>query len=339
MTSQYLVTGGTGFLGSALVRRLVHAGHRVRVLDNNSRGKNVRLSDVAGHFELVEGDIRDAATTERVTRGVDTVCHLAFLNGTEFFYDRPDLVLDVGVKGMVNVMDACIANKVRDFVLVSSSEVYQEPPSIPTDESVPLSIPDPLNPRYSYAAGKIISEVMAINYGRKHFDRVVIVRPHNVYGPDMGWEHVIPQFVVRITDLCAREASDLIRLPMQGTGHESRAIVFIEDFTNGLMLAIEKGKHLGIYHIGTIEEITIARLASLLGEVFGRRIEVVPGKAADGGPLRRCPDITKLRALGYNPRYTLREALPIVVDWYRENAHKDPHASKHNDRAYSGAAH
>ena len=338
MTPQYLVTGGTGFLGSALVRRLVHAGHRVRVLDNNSRGRNGRLSDVAGHFELVEGDIRDAATVERVTRGVDTVCHLAFLNGTEFFYDYPDLVLDVGVKGMVNVMDACIANKVRDFVLVSSSEVYQEPPSIPTDESVPLSIPDPLNPRYSYAAGKIISEVMAINYGRKHFDRVVIVRPHNVYGPDMGWEHVIPQFVVRMTDLCAREASGLIRLPIQGTGHESRAFVFIEDFTNGLMLAIEKGKHLGIYHIGTMEEITIARLANLLGEVFGRRIEVVPGKSADGGPLRRCPNINKLRALGYNPCYTLREALPIVVDWYRENAHKDPHASKHNDRAYSGAA-
>jgi len=328
--NSYLVTGGTGFLGSALVRRLVREGNRVRVLDNNSRGSAQRLADMAGQFELVEADIRDAVTVERATRGIDTVCHLAFVNGTEFFYTCPELVLDIGVKGMVNVLDACIANGVRELVLASSSEVYQEPPSIPTDESVPLSIPDPLNPRYSYAAGKIISELMAINYGRKHFDRVVIFRPHNVYGPDMGWEHVIPQFILRMTELCVREASDPIQFPIQGTGHQSRAFVFIEDFTDGLMLAIEKGEHLGIYHIGTIEELDMSQLAHLVAECFGRRIEVVPGKAAQGGTARRCPDITKLSALGYKPRYKLREALPIVVGWYRGNAHKDPRASKHN---------
>lgn len=331
MAKSYLVTGGTGFLGNALVRRLVHSGCRVRVLDNNSRGSAGRLSDLAGQFELVEADIRDPAAVKRATRGVDSVCHLAFLNGTEFFYNCPDLVLDIGVKGIVNVLDGCVANNVRDLVLVSSSEVYQEPPSIPTDESVPLSIPDPLNPRYSYAAAKITSELMTINYGRKHFDRVVIVRPHNVYGPDMGWEHVIPQFIVRMTELCARNTSDLGRFPIQGTGDQSRAFVFIEDFTDGLMLAIEKGEHLGIYHIGTEEELTIARLACLIAECLNRRIAVVPGQAASGGPLRRCPDISKLSALGYRPRYSLRQALPAVVSWYRENAYRDPHALKHKN--------
>ena len=69
---------------------------------------------------------------------------------------------------------------------------------MPTDESAPLAIPDPLNPRYSYGGGKLISELMAINYGRKYFDRVLIFRPHNVYGPDMGWEHVVPQFALRL---------------------------------------------------------------------------------------------------------------------------------------------
>ena len=69
---------------------------------------------------------------------------------------------------------------------------------MPTDESVPLVVPDPLNPRLSYGAGKIISEMMAINFGRKHFERVLIFRPHNVYGPDMGFDHVIPQFAVRL---------------------------------------------------------------------------------------------------------------------------------------------
>ena len=127
---------------------------------------------------------------EKATQGMDEVHHLAFVNGTEFFYSQPDLVLDVGVRGMVNVIDACRKHGIGTLVLASSSEVYQTPPKVPTDETAPLAIPDPLNPRYSYGGGKLISELMAINYGRKYFNRVLIFRPHNVYGPDMGWEHV-----------------------------------------------------------------------------------------------------------------------------------------------------
>ena len=182
----YLVTGGLGFIGSALVRRLVKVGHKVRVLDNQFRSSCTHLKDIEKKFEFIEGDIRDAEVVHRAMRGVDSVWHLAFINGTENFYSKPDLVLEVGVKGMVNVLDACIKEKVGELMLASSSEVYQTPSVVPTNEQVSLSIPDPLNPRYSYAAGKIISELMAINYGRKYLDRVVIFRPHNVYGPDMG---------------------------------------------------------------------------------------------------------------------------------------------------------
>ena len=132
--------------------------------------------------------------------GVDEIHHLAYVNGTEFFYSAPELVLDVGVRGMINVIDACRANSVGTLVLASSSEVYQTPPHTPTDETAPLVVPDPLNPRFSYGGGKIISELMAINYGRKDFERVLIFRPHNVYGPDMGFEHVIPQFCRRLQD-------------------------------------------------------------------------------------------------------------------------------------------
>ncbi len=252
MSRSFLVTGGTGFLGSALVRRLIQAGHRVRVFDNNSRGRAERLSDVDGQFEYVEGDIRDAAATLAAVDGVDVVCHLAFINGTAFFYSRPDLVLEVAVKGMSNVLDACLEKGVRELVLTSSSEVYQSPLVIPTDEQVALTIPDVLNPRYSYAAGKIINEVMALNYGRRHFDRVVIVRPHNVYGPDMGWEHVIPQLVLRMKGL-AGSPLDPVPFPIQGTGTQTRSFVYIEDFIDGLMLAINRGVHRGIYHVGTME--------------------------------------------------------------------------------------
>ncbi len=138
---------------------------------------------------------------------MDEVHHLAFVNGTEFFYSAPELVLDVGVKGMINVIDACRAEGVGKLILASSSEVYQTPPHVPTDETAPLVVPDPTNPRYSYGGGKIISELMAINYGRKFFERVLIFRPHNVYGPDMGWEHVVPQFAMRLKDM-TRQAAD-----------------------------------------------------------------------------------------------------------------------------------
>ena len=86
-------------------------------------------------LELVQGDIRDAAAVRQATRGVDGVCHLAYINGTEFFYTKPRLVLEVAVKGMMNVLDACWRHGVRDLVLASSSEVYQTPPHVPTDET------------------------------------------------------------------------------------------------------------------------------------------------------------------------------------------------------------
>jgi len=187
-TKKYLITGGTGFIGSALVKRLVEEGNSVRVLDNDIRGAAERLNDINSEIELIKGDIRDAKAVQEACKGVNSVIHLAYINGTEYFYKMPELVLEVGVKGMMNVIDGCIKENVKEIVLASSSEVYQSPPKIPTDETAPLSIPDPLNPRYSYGAGKIISELLTLNYGRKHFDRVVIFRPHNVYGPDIGWK-------------------------------------------------------------------------------------------------------------------------------------------------------
>jgi len=118
----YLVTGGAGFVGSALVRRLVRDGYRVRVLDNQSRGSTTRLRDLGDDVEFIEADVRDPEAVHRATKGVDGICHLAFINGTEFFYTKPELVLDVGVKGIVNVLDACQAHRVGELVLVSTSE-------------------------------------------------------------------------------------------------------------------------------------------------------------------------------------------------------------------------
>ena len=320
MKKKYLVTGGTGFIGSALVHALVKAGHSVRVFDNDSRGSKESLKDVLKDLELVVGDIRNPDDVLKASKNIDSVFHLAFVNGTEFFYTKPELVLEVGVKGMVNVLDACLKNKIGELILASSSEVYQAAPKVPTDENVGLSIPDPLNPRYSYGAGKIISEIMAVNYGRKFFDKVMIFRPHNVYGPNMGWEHVIPQFVLRMKEIVNASKEKEIQFPIKGSGEETRAFVFIDDFIDGLMLLKDKGKHLEIYHIGTQEEISIKLVAKELGKYFQREVEIVPGELAKGGTPRRCPSIAKMQALGYQPKYKFAQGLPIIAQWYVENA-------------------
>jgi UDP-glucose 4-epimerase len=319
---KYLVTGGTGFIGAAVVRRLLADGAEVRILDDNSRGALRRLEGVLDRVQLVHGDVRDPRAVHEATAGVDAVCHLAFVNGTEFFYEKPELVLEVGVKGIVNVLDACRSHGVRRFILASSSEVYQTPPTIPTPEDVPLVVPDPLNARYSYGGGKIISELMAINYGRTLFDELFIFRPHNVFGPDMGWEHVVPQFALRVNALASETPTGPLPFPIQGRGTETRAFVYVDDFVDGFM-AMLKGAP-GIYHIGTDEEVSIRRVAELVGQCFGREVQVQPGRLQPGSTERRCPDISKLRRLGYAPRVPLQDALARTIAWYRKNADLAP---------------
>ena len=331
-TKRYLITGGTGFIGSALVRRFVKEGFSVCVLDNDSRGSKERLADVYKDIEFIKGDIRDPQVVRRACRKIDCVYHLAYVNGTEFFYSMPDVVLDVGVNGMMNVMDACLKENVGEMILASSSEVYQKAAIVPTDESVGYSIPDPLNPRYSYACGKIISESILINYGRKYFKRVIIFRPHNVYGHNMGWEHVIPQFILRMCRLISRSPkAKEINFPIHGSGKETRAFVFIDDFIDGVFLLNEKGKHMNIYHIGSQEEITIIEVAKHIGRYFGKNVKIIPGKAAKGGTPRRCPDISKMKALGYKPQYKFSKGLDITARWYNANAQLSPYKRNKTD--------
>jgi len=315
MSQKFLVTGGLGFIGSGLVKALVKAGHQVRSFDNSSRGSADRLGDVAHDVENMEGDIRDPVAVRKAMKGMDGVWHLAFVNGTEFFYKYPAYVLDVGVKGMVNVLDAAIQEEVPEFILASSSEVYQTAQEVPTNESVPLLVPDVWNPRYSYGGGKMISELMAINYAREHFQRMMIFRPHNVYGPMMGWEHVIPQFIVRLKEMSA-SGSGVLEFPIQGNGRQTRAFIYIDDFVKGLLLMHQKGEHMNLYHIGTMDEVTIADIALHIATAMDLTIKVIPGAEADGATVRRCPDTQKMQSLGFSPAISLQEGLQPTVQWY-----------------------
>ena len=197
----FLITGGTGFIGSAISRCLVDGGYKVTIFDNNSRGNLKNIAGIKNKIKMIKGDIRNYDQVKKAFAGVDAVIHLAYVNGTKYFYSRPVLVLDIAIKGILNTVHACISNKIKELYLASSSEVYQTPQKIPTDESESLKVPDIYNPRYSYGGGKILTELMGIHYGRKYFKKLIIFRPHNVYGSSMGNEHVIPEFIKRFRNL------------------------------------------------------------------------------------------------------------------------------------------
>jgi nucleoside-diphosphate-sugar epimerase len=315
MTKRVLVTGGSGFLGSGLVAGLVERGYQVRVFDDNSRGNPRRLKSVADSVEFVEGDIRDAVAVDAATQGMDWVFHLAFVNGTRHFYEQPGLVLDVGVRGALTTMDAARKHGVERYIVASSSEVYQEPTHVPTAEHERIIIPDVSNPRFSYSGGKLITELLTFHY-LQGVDRRIIFRPHNVYGPDMGWEHVIPDFMRRIRETAPEAQDGLLPFPIQGTGRETRAFCYIDDAVDGILLAAEQGEDAHIYHLGVDDEVEIADVARRIGRIAGYDLELIPKDLPAGGTARRCPDISKLRALGYSPSVSLDNGLQHCWDWY-----------------------
>ena len=304
----FLVTGGTGFIGSNICKLLVKNGHKVLVYDNNSRGSLNKISNIKNKISFIKGDIRDRTKLFKNLRNVDAVIHLAYINGTKYFYTKADLILDIAVKGLVNVIDGCIKNKIKEIYLASSSEVYQTPLKIPTDEHEMLKIPDVFNPRYSYGGGKIITELMGIHYGKKFFKRMIIFRPHNVYGKDMGNEHVVPEFINRFKKL-KRE-----KFKIQGSGLEIRSFIHINDFISAFELIVKKGKHLNIYNIGTSEKVRIKELAYKIAKIFNKKIILKKSKLQKGGTKIRLPDISKIRKLGFKPKFNLNKGLTEVIN-------------------------
>jgi UDP-glucose 4-epimerase len=319
MGKRVVVTGGGGFIGAYLVKRLVRDGWNVAVVDTMLRGDASRFAEVADDVELFTTDVRDEEALAKAFSGADVVMHLAAVNGTENFYRRPELVLDVGLRGALAVVNAGRTAGVPDLVVASSAEVYQTPAIVPTPETIPLTLPDSLNPRYSYGGSKIVTELIAFDYARDHYRRVQVFRPHNVYGPNMGWKHVIPQFILRAADGRDAKSEGAVAFSIQGDGSETRAFCYVDDIVSGILTMYENGGHREIYHIGNDEEVSIRDLAERVGKILGVELDIRPEDAAEGGTPRRCPDITKMRGLGYDPTVTLDEGLQRTVAWYLEH--------------------
>jgi dTDP-glucose 4,6-dehydratase/UDP-glucose 4-epimerase len=302
-----LVTGGRGFIGARLVDALVGRGDSVRVLDDGSRGEAAVLDAV----ETVEADVRDGEAVRAACRGVDVVVHLAAVQGTGNFYSAPDLVLDVNLRGVLNIAEGCAAEGVRRLVFSSSSEVYGVPTVFPTSESEPLVVPDPTNPRWSYGGSKIAGELVVVNAAVRRGFEYVILRYHNVYGPAMGWDHVIPQFVARLV----RDEE----FTVQGDGSQRRAFCYVDDAVAPTLVALDAAEAAdGIFNIGNpVEEHSVDDLVDALARVTGRVITPRYIPFPQAGTDRRLPDVSRAeRILALRPRVTLEEGLLTTYEWY-----------------------
>jgi nucleoside-diphosphate-sugar epimerase len=300
-----IVTGGSGFLGRSVVDALFEKQWDVTVIDNNSRGKS-ELLNTEVKFKKI--DIRDQEKVIESTIGADLLVHLAFINGTRYFYEKPDLVIEVGIKGMLNVHEAVKQNNIPSVVMFSTSETYQGEVTIPTPENIALSIPDILNPRFSYGGSKIALELMTVHLTSKYVDSWKIIRPHNIYGPNMGSEHVIPQLFQKVIESTGK------KITIEGSGSQTRSFCHIKDFATSFKLIMEDEAKNEIYNIGTSEEITISELATRIIKVVGKEIDIETSELPAGGTMRRCPDITKIKKLGFKQAISLDYGLQ---DYYK----------------------
>ena len=311
-----LLTGGSGFLGCELCNELLQVGHEVVVLDDHSRGRPARLERFGDKVTLIDGDVRDYDAVKAATEGCEVVWHLAYINGTRYFYEKPDMVLEVGIKGTQNTIEAPLKCGVRRYVLASTSETYNEPSHVPTTESERLMIPDVTNPRFSYGGGKIACELLTLHLGGFRGLETVIFRPHNFIGPDMGFEHVIPEITGRIVEMSEGLTKTEIDLQIQGDGSETRSFCDVTDGGRGCFLAGEHGENGNIYHIGTEEEVSIKHLVETIGRACGVTVNVIPGELRAGGTSRRCPSIAKVQKLGFEPKYNFEQLVERCVKWY-----------------------
>lgn len=314
-----LITGGAGFIGSALAERLLAEGHDVVILDDFSSGKHERVD----HFgaPVVDADIRDRGAVMTAARGCDSVLHFAYIQGTKNFYRMPSEILSVAIEGMTSVLSACRATGIRELMLVSSAEAHQSE-VIPTPEDTPLTVPDVFNPRFSYGGGKIACELIAsAAHFDKHLDRLMIVRPHNVIGPDMSADHIVPDLAKRMNTLIRDYAPNItIPLRIQGDGSETRSYTYIDDAVDQFMLVLNRAGSHGAYHVGSRDERTTAEVAREIAKCYDREIALVRTPLRWGSPLRRQPAMDFLDGLSYTPKTAFPEAIAKTVEWYQGHA-------------------
>jgi len=314
MAQHILVTGGAGFIGSHVTRRLLGRGDRITVLDDfndfyDPAIKRANAAEFAGRpdWTLVEGDIRDAALVDGLFAGsrFDAVVHLAARAGVRPSLREPILYEDVNCIGTLRLLEAARHHGPRNFVFASSSSVYG------INEKVPFAEDDPVDrPISPYATTKRAGELLCFNYSHLYGLRTSCLRFFTVYGPGQRPEMAIAKF----TDLLARGKA----VPLYGTGQTRRDYTFIDDIVDGVVAALDLAPAFEILNLGGSQTIALIDLVHALAAELGveARLEMLPEQPGDV-PITFA-DVTRAGALlGYRPRVPIAEGLHRYVAWYR----------------------
>lgn len=313
-----LVTGGAGFIGSSLCERLLNNGDEVVCFDNYWRGKKENIQHLYPNkrFGIVKGDIRDFNAVKQSMKGCEIVYHLAAINGTKYFYEKPLLVIDVNIKGTENVLKASLEAGVERVLFASSSEVYGEAQEIPIAENAMCNLDNPSTTlRHSYSASKFIGDVLCLSYHKKFGLPVTVIRYFNVYGPRLvgtAYGQVVSIFIKRVL-----EGKPPI---IYGDGNQTRSLTYVTDSVEGTIQATQSKNGIGeVFNIGVEKETSINELAEIIIRLCGEKdLKPIYKKALPGDCKRRCPDATKARKIcGWEPTVALEEGLKKTIEWFK----------------------
>jgi nucleoside-diphosphate-sugar epimerase len=306
-----LVTGCSGAIGKYLTRELINQNDidfvygvdrensLERLIDSNF------LDDKTNKFIPLKIDL-SSEISMKCLPDVDYVYHLAAVNGTQLFYDLPWEVFVNSIKPTINLLDFYKERNLTRFIYTSSSEVYASLTDlgvniIPTPENCAVGFTDVFNPRWSYGCAKLSGEVALISAAKQFNLNFSIIRYHNVFGKDMGLNHVIPDFIARAQD-------GVFKL----YGAENvRSFIYIKDAIEATLIVAKNSKSLNkVVNIGTDEMLNMRDLSHEIMQVFGWEGSVVEYSAPVGSTFKRCPDVSFLRdELGFKPKYTLKSGL------------------------------
>jgi len=312
-----LVTGGMGFIGSSLARRLVADGAQVTLCDamiDGYGGNPANIAELRGRVEVDASDVRDAAAMERLVDGRDIVFHLAAQVSHVMSLSNPYPDIDINIKGTAVVLEACRRKNPR-AVIVRSGTRGQYGPAV----KLPVSEDTPSDPRGIYEISQLSSEMICRTYTRIHGIRTVPLRLTNIYGPRAQMRH--SQFGV--VNWFVRLALEGRPIPIFGTGKILRDFLYVDDCVEALVAAAISTAAVGeILNVGHDRPSTFLEVAEILREIVpDTRIEFTEfspeRKAQEPGDF--VSDITKIRRLlGWEPKTNLREGLARTVDFYRE---------------------